>query len=234
MNARPGPHLLAFAVVLAAAAGPNRLAAGPAQEPPATPTPSATSPAAPPPRSAAGSQQAGPTQDITGGAGGSLGDIVRKSRAEKESPQGKKKKSLGTITNENLKKDGATKGTLNILPPGSMPVPQAPSASAAGARDAKGRTEEEFRRLTSANRAEQEKAEADVKRLELEVRRLENDFYAWSDGNYRDQVIRPSWDRAREELARARAALDAAVAGRAELEEDARKAGTPPGWLRDK
>ena len=32
------------------------------------------------------------------------------------------------------------------------------------------------------------------------AKKLENDFYAWDDGQYRDRVIKPAWDRARSEL----------------------------------
>ena len=75
-------------------------------------------------------------------------------------------------------------------------------------------------------------SEADVKRLEEETRRLENDFFAWSDGAYRDGVIKPAWDRSKAELRSARESLDAANQSVADLEEEARKAGAPPGWLR--
>jgi hypothetical protein len=173
--------------------------------------------------------------------GTSLGEIVRKSKEEREGAEPRKKKSLGTITNETLKKDGGAptappsskkaSGTLNVLPKGSMPAPAAPAPTVA--RDAKGRSEQDWRGFMARNRSEIEKAEADVKRLDLETKRLENDFYAWSDGNYRERVIRPNWDQAREDLRKARVALDAAQASRSELEEDARKSGTPPGWLRD-
>ena len=75
-------------------------------------------------------------------------------------------------------------------------------------------------------------AEARVASLEAETKKLENDFYAWSDGNYRDRVIRPAWDQSREELGKARKELDDARAQVKDLEEDARKSGAPPGWLR--
>jgi hypothetical protein len=99
-------------------------------------------------------------------------------------------------------------------------------------RDLKGRTEADWRRLVAEVRAGQTGAESRVKTLEAEVRRLENDFYAWSDGNYRDRVIRPAWDQAREDLAKARQDLDGARARMADLEEDARRSSAPPGWLR--
>jgi hypothetical protein len=212
------------------------------EEPAATPVPTATAPSRPLPRDGTGRW---PADSAAPPEGGSLGEIVRKSKEEREGPETKKKRSLGTITNENLKKDGTKSpadaptgkkksGTLNVLPKGSMPAPSAGAAGPQVLRDGKGRTEEDWRAILAKNRAQQEKAEAEVKRFELETKRLENDFYAWSDGNYRERVIRPSWDQAREDVKKARAALDAAQASRAELEEEARKSGTPPGWLRDR
>lgn len=65
-----------------------------------------------------------------------------------------------------------------------------------------------------------------------EVRRLENDFYAWSDGSYRERVIRPAWDQARERLKSLGSLLKRPRGAVEGLEEEARKSGTPPGWLR--
>ncbi len=237
--ARRAPLLAALAFPILAAKGER-----PAST--ATPTPQAAPALAPEDRRSSPSAQQPPsptqTPAFTEPSGGSLGDVVKKSREERETKGKKKARSLGVITNENLKKPGsggsegtskAKGGSLTILPPGSMPVPGGPKV-APEIRDLKGRTEEDWRQILAKNRSDQEKAEADVKRLEVEVKRLENDFYAWSDGNYRERVIRPSWDQAREDLKKARAELDAAAAARSDLEEDARKSGTPPGWLRDR
>src|SRR5437867_3835875 len=73
----------------------------------------------------------------------------------------------------------------------------------------------------------------EIARLESEVKRLETDFYAWDDGAYRDRVIKPSWDKAREELASARKELPEAEKDLADLPDRARKAGALPGWLRE-
>ena len=237
MTFRPGRPPLPMAVsamVLLALAAPAA-----AQEAEA-PTPAAKiSPQRPQPRPSAPPQ----VDPAVPSDGSSLGEIVRKSKEDRAGAEPKKKKSLGTITNETLKKNGGAapgtaatgkkgSGTLNVLPRGSMPGPATP-VEPAGARDQKGRTEAEWRTLLAGNRTAIERAEADVKRLDLETKRLENDFYAWSDGNYRDRVIRPSWDKAREDLKKARTDLDSAHTRRTDLEEEARKSGTPPGWLRD-
>ena len=77
-----------------------------------------------------------------------------------------------------------------------------------------------------------ERADAGLSAARENAKRLENDFYAWSDGNYRERVIRPAWDQAKEKLRLLEAEAEAARTGLAELEEEARKSGTPPGWLR--
>ncbi|HXM79966.1 MAG TPA: hypothetical protein VOA00_12090, partial [Thermoanaerobaculia bacterium] len=59
------------------------------------------------------------------------------------------------------------------------------------------------------------------------------DFYRWDDGQYRDRVIKPAWDKKREELETARIQSKQAEADLADLPEKARKAGVPPGWLRE-
>lgn len=73
----------------------------------------------------------------------------------------------------------------------------------------------------------------EISRLESETKKLEGDFYSWDDGAYRDRVIKPAWDKAREELATARQELPVAERELAELPDRARKAGALPGWLRE-
>ena len=71
-----------------------------------------------------------------------------------------------------------------------------------------------------------------VKDLEPAPKQLENDFYAQSDGFRRDGVIKPAWDKARDDLAKARVELDAARKSLDDLAEEARRSSAPPGWLR--
>lgn len=205
-----------------------------AQDPGPTPTPS-------PRRSRLGLPT--PTPVDTPGRSDSLADVVRRSQ-EVRTGDGSPKKSLGVITNETLKSPSSAPsakgkgGTVNIIAtpkPGGAPAKAGPPApAAADFRDLQGHTEAEWRRRAHDAHAREMKAEADVKKIEVEEKRLENDFYAWSDGNYRDRVIKPSWEKAKEELKKAHLDLDQAKAASADLEEEARKAGAPPGWLREK
>ncbi len=72
-----------------------------------------------------------------------------------------------------------------------------------------------------------------MEELSASVKKLENDFYAWDDGQYRDRVIKPSWDRARDQLEDAKRDLLAAEQELTELPEKARRAGAQPGWIRE-
>ena len=77
-----------------------------------------------------------------------------------------------------------------------------------------------------------DRAEAEVAASQAEVRRLENDFYAWSDGNYRERVIRPAWDQAKEKLELLEAEIEKRARRLGRSRGGGRKSGTPPGWLR--
>lgn len=194
-----------------------------ATSPDLTPTPS------PAPRTAA--ETPGTAARPIGTGSGSLADIAKQQK-EKREQQGKRP-SLGVISNQTLKKGGATdasaKGGAKAKP---TPTATPGAASIPELRDLKGRSEAEWRRMAKMARGRVPAAEAKVASLETESKKLENDFYAWSDGNYRDRVIRPAWDQSREELGKARKDLDAARAQITDLEEEARKSGAPPGWLR--
>jgi hypothetical protein len=219
-------HLLVIAVVTASAVA--LLSSGlRAQEiPMPTPTPTST------PRPAHRKALAGGVPEPRHSGGDSLADTVRSS---KETHGGRKKNSLGTITNDSLKKpeSGPVRKGHVILAPKDPVAPPPQGGAVAEPRDSSGRSETDWRALAAAGRKRIASAETEVKRLEDESKRLENEFYAWSDGNYRDRVIKPSWDQSKDELKKARIEIDQAQAAFADLEEDARKSGAPPGWLRE-
>ncbi len=185
---------------------------------------------------------AGPAVE-KGHGGQSLADVVRTSKeARKGQPP---KKSLGTITNENLKKGGAG-ATPTATPAKGAAKGAAKSPAAAGAhsggptpaptydvpRDDKGRSEAEWRGMVNHAKSLVLDGEGRVRDLDMKAKQLENDFYAQSDGYRRDGVIKPAWDKTRDDLAKARADLEAARKAVDDLEEEARRTNTPPGWLR--
>jgi hypothetical protein len=237
MNRTAREALISLAAVAALA-----LAASAAQEPALSglapePTPASATSLTPVPTSAARVLSGGKTQ--TPGAARSLADVVRLSKeARKDQPA---KKSLGTITNDNLRKGGfptpTPKGAAGKSLPGkasgkgassAVPSPSAPYV----ARDDKGRSEDDWKSLVVRSKATLANGELRVRELETKAKQLENDFYAMSDGNRRDAVVKPAWDNAREDLAKARQELEDARKAFDDLSEEARKSNTPPGWLR--
>jgi hypothetical protein len=232
----PRPACAALAVLL--------LAAGPASA--QAPALSGLSPTPTPPTATSGDATPVPTPAPklkgvvapaaeAGQSGKSLADVVRVS---KEARKGQApKKSLGTITNETLRKGGAAPA------PGSKAAAKTPAVAAVRSaptphptydvpRDDQGRSEAQWKRIMDHARSLVLDGERKVKDLEMKSKQLENDFYAQSDGFRRDGVIKPAWDKARDELTQARAELDAARKSLDDLAEDARRSNTPPGWLR--
>lgn len=169
-----------------------------------------------------------------------LAAAARKAYVETPIP-GQKPSHGVVITNESLRKTEPTPAGASITikgKPGTKPVAKKPPTPKPDQqpvpeyRDASGRTEADWRARASQARERIERAGKDVVAAQAEVRRLENDFYAWSDGNYRDKVIRPAWDQAKERLKALETEVESANAAMADLEDEARKSGTPPGWLR--
>jgi hypothetical protein len=198
------------------------------------PTPASATSLTPTPGPASSTLSGGKAEIPGAGRGSSLADVVKLSKENRK--EQRPKKSLGTITNETLRK-GATstpaagKGTSGKPargPASPTPTPGAPDV----ARDDEGRSEADWRALVGHQRALVTDGEARVRDLETRAKQLENDFYAMSDGNRRDAVVKPAWDRAREELTKARQQLEDARRALDDLSEDARKTNAPPGWLR--
>jgi hypothetical protein len=175
-------------------------------------------------------------------AGQSLADVVRSAQdARGESPE----RGRVTIDNQSLVTN-PRKGRIStskvvparLAPPAPSPSPAAagaPSASAeaADAGSVTGGTETEWRRTAEAARQRVVTAKARVAELDAAAKKLESDFYAWDDGQYRDRVIKPSWDRTLQQLDEARRELADAEKDLTDLPETARRAGALPGWIRE-
>jgi hypothetical protein len=174
-------------------------------------------------------------------SGQSLQDLVK---AASDNRQGNKNAPTPvlSINNKNLVTD-PNRGSLTVL--SATPRPAAPAgASAAAAKaapspgaappvDPSVAEEEKWRGIARDARQRVADSQDRVARLEGESKKLENDFYSWDDGLYRDNVIKPAWDKKREELETARHDLEAAEKDLADLPEKARKAGALPGWIRE-
>lgn len=254
MTRRPSHRRFAPATAAAAAAAAGcLLTAALAVAPPfANAAPGPTPTPTPRPRLSGGFGRT-PVPGVAGD-GQSMADVVRAAGA----PRDKKEKGLA-ITNESLVKD-PNKGRLSTSSP---PKPSPAAASAASPRTTPQAqplfpgvptaspststsavptpgapvlsTAQEAEWRDRAHRARQrvEELRAQITTLEADTKQLETDFYRWDDGQYRDRVIKPSWDKKREELETAKRQLTAAEADLADLPEQARKAGALPGWLRE-
>jgi exonuclease VII small subunit len=208
------------------------------------PTPASATSLTPSPGPAPKVLSGGKAEIPGSGRGSSLADVVKLSKETRaDQPP---KKSLGTITNETLRKGatptpavgkstsgkGAPAKTASNTPAVAAAAPTPTPGVPYVARDDKGRSEADWKALVGHQKALVTGGEARVRELETKTKQLENDFYAMSDGNRRDAVVKPAWDRAREELTKARQELDDARRVLEDLSEDARKSNTPPGWLR--
>jgi hypothetical protein len=180
----------------------------------------------------AGVKAATPAASQAPAAGQSLADAVRAASGTKK---GKAGKVRVTISNDSLvtdpKKGKLTTSSVRVPSPAPSPVrvELAPTPTPAPTEEA----ETYWRERMHSARARVDDLRDLVTRLEGETKKLENDFYSWDDGQYRDTVIKPAWDRKLEELETARKSLEQAEKDLSELPEKARKAGALPGWLRE-
>lgn len=187
---------------------------------------------------------AAPTPLEAGGQ--SLADVVQAAHGAREvAPPDKG--SL-TINNRSLVKSSdqgrvSTSKAVASGRPAVTPAATAPTAvttaaarvaqAGEGGGEAATPTEAEWKAITAKARKRVSDDKARVEELSAATKKLENDFYAWDDGQYRDRVIKPAWDRSREELENAKQELAAAETDLADLPEKARKAGALPGWIRE-
>ncbi len=246
----------ALGIALAICAAAATAALGESQGTPAkTPTPR--------PRLSGGFGRPRNTPVPADDSGQSLADAVRAARETREqSEKPNREKSALTIDNRSLvtnpekgrvstaravpgkHKAGASPsapgsalaGAPTAATPAAEPVtevaPPPGTAAPASSRDAGG-DEAQWRATAQAARKRVADGKARVEELSAAARKLENDFYAWDDGQYRDRVIKPSWDRARDQLEDAKRDLLAAEQELADLPEKARRAGAQPGWIRE-
>jgi hypothetical protein len=171
-----------------------------------------------------------PTPAVAANPAGS--EVVRAAGEKRGALAGKPGVS---ITNETLITDPSKgKLTTSQTAPAAPKPAAAPAAGEAPAAEPSLSAEEaKWRAAARSARERVESLKELVAQYEREAAKLESDFYAWDDGQYRDGVIKPAWDRKKEELEQARKDLTTAEAELTDLPEKARKAGALPGWLRE-
>jgi hypothetical protein len=184
-----------------------------------------------------GRPRAVPTAAAAGGQ--SLADVVRAAHdAREQSPE----KGSVTINNRSLvtNPEKGRVSTSRIQPPRSpSPLPHSAAAAEPAAASSNspagpaGGTEAEWRETAQRARKRVAEARAHIEELQAAASKLESDFYAWDDGQYRDRVIKPAWDRTLRELEDTRRELAEAEKDLNDLPEKARRAGALPGWIRE-
>jgi len=161
----------------------------------------------------------------------SLGDV-----AKKEQQRRKTTKVAGKVyTNKDLG-PGGTKPAPSQLPPastiagpgGAESTP--PPADKTEEQDPK-KTEEYWREKLETARAEIQRNELFLEALQSRVNALSTDFVNRDDPAQR-AVIASDRQKALAEMERVRESIDTLKKQIADLEEEARQAGVPPGWLR--
>jgi len=208
-----------------------------AQEPTRTSTP------APRLSGGFGRPRATPVASPTSDGGQSFADVVH--AAEESRDVAPTEGGTLTINNRSLVKN-PSKGKVSsskpvptamrpVTPPPTPAKAASPAVNAAAAADpaSTGAGEAQWRQTSAKARRRVADAKARVAELEAATSKLENDFYAWDDGQYRDRVIKPAWDRSKSELADAKNELVEAEKDLADLPEKARQAGAMPGWIRE-
>jgi hypothetical protein len=148
------------------------------------------------------------------------------------------------IDNDNLAAFGAA-AQVTVVTPGTEPAAagEEPAASAGAAAPGASETpprgpagprdEVDWRGRVRDIRTRWADAASEVERLERQADQLRWDFYAEDDPYYRDERIKPEWDRVLDDLRRARQDVRAYREELAEAVEEGRGVGALPGWLRE-
>jgi hypothetical protein len=249
----PGGGLLVPTLALALA-----LAAGCAS----TPSPKTVAVAATPPPVAEAGKAEEPKLPptvvvIDKGGAAQPRSLAEASRAEKTRRQKEgKRPQIAVITDKNLA-DYAAKGEVTV----ATPAPPTAGSAAAKPADAGGaapkagetaatttadtpsttaadgaggpRDESYWRTRARDIRQRWHQAADEVTALEKESADLRWKFYAEDDAYYRDQQIKPQWDRVLDDLRRARQDVRSYQRELADFQDEGRRAGALPGWLRD-
>jgi hypothetical protein len=94
-------------------------------------------------------------------------------------------------------------------------------------------TEEYWRSQALKIRLDWKTAVEEVDELQAEVADLRRRFYQEDDPFYRDNEIKPSWDRALDRLQEAKSAAEAQERKLSRFLDEGHRAGALPGWLRE-
>jgi len=145
---------------------------------------------------------------------------------------------VAVITNKSLPH---SKGQLTYAQPGPKPAeakakpPGTPGTEKGKATKGVGETHDEayWRQRGLDIRQRWRLAADEISKLEQDVADWRRRFYAESDPAARDAQIKPEWDRALEQLQHKKEEVEATQRELEAFQEDGRRAGALPGWLRE-
>lgn len=159
-------------------------------------------------------------------------------------PCGAQTPTLGELAKKEQERRKALKGTVRVVtsqdvPKGTVPAPAPASGAAAPAADPNAqqkpdeppRDEAWWKARLHPLREDLRRSEMFAEALQTRINSLSADFAA-RDDPYQRARIGEDRVKAIAELDRVKADLEATKKRIADLEEEARRAGVPPGWLR--
>jgi hypothetical protein len=165
-------------------------------------------------------------------SGQGLADLAKKEEARRKTVKPARK----VYTNGDLKSDGTSAAPAST-PATPTPAPAAPAPSSTGdAAKPEGASTETKDQAYWSNRVRTARSALDRSRifadaLQSRINALNNDFVNRDDPAQRAQ-IELERQRATAELERVKREIADHTKAIADIEEEARKAGVPPGWLR--
>jgi hypothetical protein len=179
----------------------------------------------------------GVSQAVGGQSQPSLADVAKKEAERRKTA----KESTKVITAKDLPEsarrpapqpatttaDGAVEGKGGEQ--ATAAAPAAPDAASAGSSDKTG--EEQWRARIAQAREDLRRNQSFLLALQTRVNSLANDFAGRDDPIQRAKIAQERKD-ALQEQERVRADVELSRKAIADIEEEARKAGVPPGWLR--
>lgn len=165
----------------------------------------------------------------------SLGELAKKEAERRKTVPPAAK----TYTNEDLKRlppipDGPKPAPTKVeddAKPGSPAKPGDAKADASKKDGEPAKDEKYWRGRLEAAREEVRRNELFMEALQVQINSLESDFVARDDPAQRAKIADDKQKRIAE-LARVKSEIEKSTKAIAEIEEEARRAGVPPGWLR--
>jgi hypothetical protein len=156
----------------------------------------------------------------------SLAEIARLEQMRRKTVTGPSK----VYTDKDLRRAAPAPGPTPASPAGSTAVPDAP-APAGGQPDAAAKGEEAWKSRMSQAREDLRRNEIFLEALQTRINALTSDFVT-GEGPYQRAKIGEDRQKALTEFDRVKAEIERGKQAILDIEEEARKAGIPSGWIR--